>query len=1063
MVHRVLWAVLFTTLTSGCFDLQLPGPPGPGSVQGRLVYQLPGQRLLLPASGATVELLASSLTTQSNEDGRFVLGGLHRSDGVLLVRFDLEGDGRFERQLALDLRRLRAGPGLDVALGEIVLNRNASARGTVRRGDLSGPGGHGGISIFVPELGFQTLSGDNGDWLLEELPEGGLPIAFFAPGYEPQSLELTSTSGNLGQLPDVTLERALTTGAASATGVVSELSGELLEGVTVRAAGVGPERTTTSDAQGEITFSALPPGVYSFAYEKTGFETAAVLSVLLVPGANPLREIALSPGTSQPFLFEFPDAGPLEPVDGGMAACQGQCGTGFSCTDSGACRASGCENQSCALCSNGRCLTEQCTSGPTCRPGEVCEGGACVPFECAGQTCPGGRCVAGGGCLPSTCPNVSCAPGLVCQAGGCIHPRCVGKVCATGTLCAQGSCLPTSGVIDRCGPLFVRRDGRCVEAVCQGAACAPGASCRSGTCVAEGLFVAGIVGPRADLNQYESLLAANVNGAWTRLNVTALPKVRQLAVSLDGSWLFAVGEDDSLRRSQDGVTWQTVWSGTAVSGGLMKAIAVFPNGDLYAAVNGAYQSGLTRVIASTDDGASWSTVAGPVGGFNGTPDLTSIAPPGLMSFFNPNQSAPSRAVQSFDGGVFMDNLGTPGKLLFDPTDFGPTFVAETNLRFLDGGVAGPVSTGLGAIVYAEAPRTFIWAASSQAIWKSPDHGVSWGSRSTATPLALDLTSLVQGVDGTLYAGNRKATPSLLASVDDGDTWLPAAAELTRNPALSDRYDTWQPDASYGYQSTVIPTVPNGLFYERGPGTSRTTVEPNWAIDGGVTTDPEGLPWRALPVLSLRVSAMVSRSCSVGELRCAGACVDVIADVANCGACGNACPGPAACVRGACESLAQVASLAGCADGTREGFVDLETSPSIAACAGNFTGELTGSGPDALCAAGWHVCRHDDPVALAVSYLAATGFPGCFAMRASTDDGDGCEPLDCSDSTRDDIAGMGAGCAQLSGVSRVPASVPTVGGCLADQGIIDTQCCAIALAGAGCPQRGESGVLCCQGP
>ena len=121
-----------------------------------------------------------------------------------------------------------------------------------------------------------------------------------------------------------------------------------------------------------------------------------------------------------------------------------------------------------------------------------------MPFECAGVTCPAGRCVNGGTCLPSTCASLGCAPGLVCQAGACLHPLCVGKV-----------------------------------------------------------FFAGIVGPRADLNQFESLLAANVNGAWTRLNVTALPKVRQLVFSLDGSWLFAVGEDDSLRRSQDGVTWQT--------------------------------------------------------------------------------------------------------------------------------------------------------------------------------------------------------------------------------------------------------------------------------------------------------------------------------------------------------------------------------------------------------------------------------------------------------------------------------------------------------------------------
>ncbi|MDP1829118.1 MAG: carboxypeptidase regulatory-like domain-containing protein [Archangium sp.] len=1064
-MRRLALLVMSVALT-GCFDLALPGQPGPGTIQGRLVYQVPGQRLLLPAAGAQVELLSSSLTATADGDGRFLLEGLTVTGGVVLARFDLEGDGAFERQRALDLRELKAGAGRDVALGEVVLNRNAAATGRVRRGDVAGPGGHGGISVFVPELGFQTYSGDNGDWVLEELPEGTLPVAFFARGYAPQAFELTSTSASPGRLREVSLSPSAVSGDATATGLVTLSSGEALPGVSVRALSFELTRTVTSSEGGEVVFSAVTPGVYSLAYEKAGFETVVLRSVLLAPGENALQPVSLREGTSVPWVsdFELPDGGL---ADGGMAFCLGQCAAGFGCTSTGSCRSAGCESQSCALCSKGRCLEPQCAGGPTCAPGEVCEAGACVPLECAGVSCPAGRCVSGGSCLPTQCTSLTCAPGLVCSAERCVHPQCVGKACPTGTLCAEGSCLPRASTLTTCAAGFVRKDGTCVEAVCQGAACAAGASCRGGACVAEGLFAAGIVGPRADLNLWESVLAANLDGTWRRLNVTALPKVRQLAFSLDGRWLFAVGEDDTLRRSLDGITWTTVWTGTLTSGGLLKSIAVFPDGQLYGAVVGGYGSGLTRVIRSADDGSSWATAARPIGNFNGDPDLYSVAPPDLMSYFNATQCCQSRAVQRFDGGVLMQGLGAAPRLVFDPQGFGPTLVAEASLLFLDGGVSGPVSTGLGAVVYSEAPRTFIWAASAQSVWKSPDHGLAWGSRSTATPASLDLTSLVQGVDGTLYAGNRKGTPSLLASVDDGETWLPIAPELARDPGLSDRYDTWQPDASYGYQALVIPTQPNGFFYEKGPVLGRSTVEPQWSVDGGVTVDAQGASWAAHPVLALRVSALASRSCSLGTLRCGGACVDVAVDAAHCGACGNACPGPAACVRGACETVAQAATVAGCADGTREGFIDLESSPALAACAGSYAGALTDPGADLLCAPGWHVCRHDDPPARAVTFAEATGFPGCFAMRASTDDGDGCEPLDCSSPSRDDLAGMGAGCAQLSGVSRPPSTVTTAGGCLADRGIINTQCCSVSIPApgrpAGCPQRGEAGVLCCAGP
>jgi len=155
---------------------------------------------------------------------------------------------------------------------------------------------------------------------------------------------------------------------------------------------------------------------------------------------------------------------------------------------------------------------------------------------------------------------------------------------------------------------------------------------------------------------------------------------------------------------------------------------------------------------------------------------------------------------------------------------------------------------------------------------------------------------------------------------------------------------------------------------------------------------------------------------------------------------------------------------GCADGTREGFIDATRFPDVAACAGGWVQDLdVSTSASALCAAGWHVCDQTDTEVRAVSFVEATAFPGCFAFRASVDGLDGCGPLDCSnDVSHDDVAAVGATCLALSGVSRAPAQVPDGGACFADRGVVASQCCAVSVATPpGCPQRGESGVVCCR--
>jgi hypothetical protein len=76
-----------------------------------------------------------------------------------------------------------------------------------------------------------------------------------------------------------------------------------------------------------------------------------------------------------------------------------------------------------------------------------------------------------------------------------------------------------------------------------------------------------------------------------------------------------------------------------------------------------------------------------------------------------------------------------------------------------------------------------------------------------------------------------------------------------------------------------------------------------------------------------------------------------------------------------------------------------------ACAGNWTGDVATAG--ALCASGWHVCLGTEAALKAVSFEAASSFPGCFPFDAANDN-QACHP--------------GCTAAVLAGVDPVPGGI-----------------------------------------
>lgn len=189
----------------------------------------------------------------------------------------------------------------------------------------------------------------------------------------------------------------------------------------------------------------------------------------------------------------------------------------------------------------------------------------------------------------------------------------------------------------------------------------------------------------------------------------------------------------------------------------------------------------------------------------------------------------------------------------------------------------------------------------------------------------------------------------------------------------------------------------------------------------------------------------------------------------------------------CSALCQIEHPAGCADGEREGFVDIAGNPRIAGCngawsipgarsipacergAGDDTLNLTGAGCSAvdLCAVGWHVCGSVQDVANSLgattcanaapvagyfaTQVSGPGTGNCSANPADTNDNFGCGNIG--------AAPNAATCSPLSSFSNnLCGALPVTDGwsCEGASGVTEQTRIRKLL-----PQNG--GVACCFGP
>jgi hypothetical protein len=120
--------------------------------------------------------------------------------------------------------------------------------------------------------------------------------------------------------------------------------------------------------------------------------------------------------------------------------------------------------------------------------------------------------------------------------------------------------------------------------------------------------------------------------------------------------------------------------------------------------------------------------------------------------------------------------------------------------------------------------------------------------------------------------------------------------------------------------------------------------------------------------------------------------------------------PRIAVADALTSALEIAGAGqGCADGSREGFLEVPAFPNIAACRGSWNGAISDPSARAICVSGWHLCTHlDTGILREISFQQATAFTGCFAFDAAPDGGS-CLPCTGAGGSQNDMGGVGSGC------------------------------------------------------
>lgn len=211
------------------------------------------------------------------------------------------------------------------------------------------------------------------------------------------------------------------------------------------------------------------------------------------------------------------------------------------------------------------------------------------------------------------------------------------------------------------------------------------------------------------------------------------------------------------------------WTSIGPDGGQVKTLATSP------ALPGWVFAGLTAngygIFRSTDRGRTWGASADQLG--RNVFDLT-IGADGAAFY----AATDAGLLRSTDGGALWSVVDASGPYTLvqaHPRRPGLIFAVRDGVLFrsTNGGVTRQVfegPEGVLALAFSSGPRTVIYAAAGNGLWKSTDTGQTWRQLDLGFPGVLQ-TVVVDPRDArVLYVGLLQSRRVLLKSTDAGATW-----------------------------------------------------------------------------------------------------------------------------------------------------------------------------------------------------------------------------------------------------------------------------------------------------
>ncbi|MFA5106576.1 MAG: hypothetical protein WC506_06485 [Candidatus Micrarchaeia archaeon] len=303
-------------------------------------------------------------------------------------------------------------------------------------------------------------------------------------------------------------------------------------------------------------------------------------------------------------------------------------------------------------------------------------------------------------------------------------------------------------------------------------------------------------------------------GAWNSSTISGGGIVRSLAESPSGKLL--AGTDIGLySSSDDGATWSYAGLST-----LVNSILVMPDGSVYAA--GDDGAGTAKVYYSASNLSNWTDT----GSLSGATTATQLAraPDGSIYVATDTEN-----ILKYSGGSWQLSCGS----VVGATAVNSLMITSQG-TFLAGSASGEIyksadcsswssaySGSVSVNAFLAADDGSIYAAASQTstsgrVLKSTDNGTTWANTGTLTS-ASDVQSLLEGSDGTIYAGARIGTSSssyrsrVYKSADKGASWSLMNANI--GPSTSSKYVQSLLEASTGM--IYAGTGESGITYYLG--------------------------------------------------------------------------------------------------------------------------------------------------------------------------------------------------------------------------------------------------------